>query len=138
MINDFSIQDTIKQKLPVRPDTTSHLSDSLQPKKNISTDSEHHVNTILFQPVVKTQKTDTSTVCSRNSIADVTFYDTTNIIRSINNSYMQDFPFVFTRINRKIMEEKKAELVRHLKAGDKLDSGLFHNDWSLPLIFLTI
>jgi hypothetical protein len=137
MIGIF-IQDTIKHKQPVRQDTIRQLSDSLQTKKNTSIDSSHHIKAVSFQPAEAIQNINSSSICSRNSIADVTFCDTNNIIRSIDNSYLQDFPFVFTRINQKIMEEKKTDLVRHLKGGDELALGLFHNDWSLPLIFFTI
>jgi Domain of unknown function (DUF4271) len=137
MIGIF-IQDTIKNKQPVRQDTIRQLSDYLQTKKSTSIDSSHHIKAVLFQPAENIQNIDTSSLCCRNSIADVTFCDTTNIIRRIDNSYLQDFPFIFTGINQKIMEEKKTDLVRHLKGGDELALGLLHNDWSLPLIFFTI
>lgn len=77
---------------------------------------------------------DTASVCFRNSIAN----DSTNFFPRSDVSQSQNFPFVFTAINRKIQEEVKADLVRHLKAGSELPENQFQNDWMLPIILLTV
>jgi hypothetical protein len=65
-------------------------------------------------------------------------YDSTYIFTRIDDSILQNFPFVFTGTNKKILEETKAELVKHLKRGYELPSVVFHNDWVLPVILLTV
>jgi hypothetical protein len=138
MIKCCIIQDTIKQEIPVRQDTIKQLPDSSLHNNDRSPDSGVHVNKVHIQLVENIRNTDTASVCIRNSIADVTFYDSTNVVTRIDKNHLQDFPFIFTGISRKIAEEKNADIVRHLRNGDELPSGFFHNDWGLPVILLTI
>ena len=138
MIESFIRQDTIKQKIPVRQDSTRQLPDSSLHKNDGQPDSALHPGVVHFHPVVKSLLNDTALFCKRNSIADVTFRDSANLITRIDKNHLQDFPYVFAEINRKIFEEKKADLVRHLKSGDELPPDVFHNDWSLPVILLTV
>jgi Domain of unknown function (DUF4271) len=137
MIKDFIIKDTIKQKLPARQDMIKQLSDSSQHINDLKTDSVLHSKAINFQLISKTENTDTASFCHRNRIADITFYDSTNIITKIDESRIQNFPFVFTAINRKKQEETNADLVKHLKNGNELSSHLFHYDWVLPVIIFS-
>jgi len=132
------LQDTIKPKLPARQDLTKQLSDSSPHNYAVKTDSVLHSKIIHFQPGVKTFDSDTALNCYRNNIADVTFLDSANLVTRIYLNHLQDFPYIFTGINRKIFEEKKAELIKHLRSGDELASDIFHNDWSLPVILLTV
>ncbi len=75
-----------------------------------------------------------TTFCYRNSIA----VDSTNFFSGKEVSQIQGFPFEFTTINRKIQEEVRADLVRHLKTGTELAKDPFQNDWMLPVILLTV
>ncbi len=138
MMEGFVIQDTLKQKVIVRQDTIKQLPDSSAHIIKATGDSPFTNKVVHFQPVEKFKDTDTTSSCRRNSIADVTFNDSTNIVTRIDESLLQNFPFVFTGINRKILEEIKADLIKHLKSGDELPSDLFHNDWVLPVILLTV
>jgi hypothetical protein len=138
MIESFILQDTIKPKMPVRQDLTKQLSDSSPHNYDAKTDSVLPSKAIHFQPVVKTFIADTALNCNRNSIADVTFIDSANLITRIDLNHLQDFPYIFTGINRHIFEEKKVELIKHLRSGDELVSDIFHNDWILPVILLTV
>ena len=124
--------------MSVRKDTIKQLPDSFLNKNHRSFDSAVHINAIQFQSVVNIQNADTASTCIRNSIADVTFYDSVNVVTRIDKNHLQDFPFIFTMINRKITEEKKTEFVKHLRSGDELPSGFFHNDWGLPVILLAV
>jgi hypothetical protein len=81
---------------------------------------------------------DTATSCTRGSIADITFADSANIVTLINPGHLQDFPFIFTGINRIAKEESKAELIQHLKSGETRPSDPLNNDWVLPLILATV
>jgi len=113
MMEGFIIQDTLKQKAIIRQDTIKQLPDSSAHKNEVTRDPPLAAKVVHFQPVEKFQVTDTTSSCRRNSIADVTFNDSTNIVTRIDESLLQNFPFVFTGINRKIREETKADLVKH-------------------------
>jgi hypothetical protein len=96
------------------------------------------INVVYFQPVKETENADTTSTCVRNRIADITFSDSSGIIYQIDGSHLQDFPYLFTEINRKISEEIRADLVKHLRSGNDLPSDPFHNDWILPVILFSV
>ena len=138
IIEDLVMQDTLKPKPIIRKDTLIQLSNSSVLKNRIKTDSSSHAKAVHFQPVVKFLNTDTAPTCRRNCIADITFYDSTNIVTQIDPHLIQNFPFVFIAINRKILEETKTDLVKQLRNGDELPTDLFHYDWVLPVMLLSI
>ena len=126
MVNGLFIQDTIHQKAILRQDISKQLPDSSVTGRPL--------RTFHIQPAIISDNTDTAAVCYRNSIAA----DSTDVFSHINTDQLQKFPFVFTATNRKIQEEFKADLVRHLKNGNELPVDLFQNDWILPVILLTV
>jgi hypothetical protein len=126
MIYSFVIQDTIRQKTIAQQDTIRQFSDFSAPSLPAR---DFH-----FQPVIKLNNPDTTSVCFRNSIAN----DSANYFTRTDENHSQNFPFVFTAINRKIQEEIKADLVKHLKTGNELPVNFFHNDWILPVLLLTV
>jgi magnesium-transporting ATPase (P-type) len=138
MFNGFIIQDTVRQKNISLQDTIKQISDSSVKKIVITGDSIRPVKTLRFNPVIKNDTTDTTSVSYRNSIADVTFHDSANFIIRMDERDLQNFPFVFTGINRKAKEETKTDLVKHLKGGNELPQALFHDDWILPVILFTV
>jgi hypothetical protein len=137
-MNYFIIQDTIRQNKPARQDTTKQLSDSLARNFSIQRDSSQKTKTVSFHPAIKTEPSDTNSLCFRNSIADVTFYDSANIVTLIDERNLQNFPFVFTESVRKTEKETRAELVRHLKNGEELSADRFHYGWGLLLILFSL
>ena len=82
--------------------------------------------------------TDTTSVCIRNSIADVTFYDSNNVFTSIEPINFDRFPFLFAEKNRRIQEETKAALVKHLRPGSEIPFRQLHDDWIILLILVAI
>ncbi len=84
--------------------------------------------------MINIENPDTLSLCFRNSIAN----DSTNFFSRPDAYQSGMFPFVFTAVNKKLQEELKADLVKHLKNGDELPADLFHNDWVLPVIMLTV
>ena len=88
-----------------------------------------------YQPVVFS---DTVISCTRNPIADITFSDSTNIVSWSDPGHLQDFPFIFTAINRIAREEAKEELVHHLKGGERIPRDSYSHDWVLPLVLVTV
>jgi len=138
MLKGFLIQDTLKQKTIVRQDSIKQFSNFSSSKNKVNSDSANPVKAVHSPPVVKMVTTDTTSVCCRNSIADITFYDSTSIITLIDASQIQNFPFVFIENNRKFQEKTKSAVVKHLKSGEDLPSDIFHTDWFLPVIFLSL
>jgi len=96
------------------------------------------INVVYFQPVNKTENADTTLTCIRNRIADVTFSDSSGILFQIDGTHLQDFPYLFTEINRKKSEEIRTDLVKHLRSGNDLPSDPFHNDWVLPVMLFSV
>jgi hypothetical protein len=105
--------------------TGFYMQDTLKQKNII------HQDTLMQLP-------DSSIVCRRNTVADVTFYDTNNVVRQTGIYLTDQFPFVFTSINRQIHEENKASLMKHQKDGAEIPSRVFENDWIVPVIFLSV
>jgi hypothetical protein len=146
-------QDSVKVKInPIR-DSVSHISDSvslssiIQQKDSVSHISDsaslssiiqqkdsvpRRIKISAVRPVIEI--TDTISVSTRNSIADVTFYDSTSIIHSIGPSPLNKFPFLFLENNRHIQEGARAALVKQLRAGDEIPARQFHNDWIILII----
>jgi hypothetical protein len=137
MIKIFIIQDTSQQVNIFRQDSIKPLADSSTNIKKESGDSARLKKAVIEIPVAKAEPADTTSCCFRNSIADITFYDSANFITRIDTSLLHNFPFVITEINRKHYEETKAAVVRHLKRGNEIPTEPFHNDWVLPVILLS-
>ena len=112
---------------------------------SLKSDSSSIVNIIQSKdsvpPGVKTSSaktvpaiTDTISVCTRNSIEDVTFYDSSNLVTRIESVHRDKFPFLFTGKNRQIQEEAKASLVKHLRTGEEIQLRSLHDDWIILII----
>ena len=127
-------QDTIQVKNIQIRDSLSLKSDSASISGTIqSTDSvPHRIKTLVTKPVPEI--TDTISVCSRNSIEDVTFYDPDNLVSRIEPLHRDAFPFLFTAKGRVIEEEAKASLVKHLRSGDEIPFRPLHDDWIILII----
>ena len=129
-------QDTVLYKnaarhdsLQARSDSSSHVL-SFQPKDSV----KHKLITFVRnQPVVYT---DTISVCSRNSIADVTFYDYNNFVFRIGFGTYKEFPYIFTDKVRQQRTRENAILINHLKPGYDLPSHPMHADWMILVIIV--
>jgi len=82
------------------------------------------------------QPDDTTSVCVRNSITDITFYDSNNIVIKKELESSSRFPFLFTEKTRQIQIETRASLIKSLKPGQDLLSQPFHDDWIIGIIFI--
>ena len=81
--------------------------------------------------------TDTVSVCKRNIIDDVTFYDTANLVTRLYPHHTDRFPYLFTLAGRRIREEAKATLVKQLRPGDKLPDMPLNSDWIILVILFS-
>jgi hypothetical protein len=128
-------QDTLKVLKPPVKDTIKPGSDSLHSKVQIaSTDTIKPLRKIIIEKAVA-GTVDTNSVCLRNCISDVTFYDSANIVKQIIPGSPDRFPFVFTEINRSRDVRAKAILVKALKSGEKIPEKPLHYDLVIMIIF---
>jgi len=92
----------------------------------------HIIRRRLPEPVVHI--TDTVSVCRRNSIGDVTFYDSGNLVTKVRPLHLDNFPFLFTEKGKQIVDSRKVALVKHLRAGDQIPDRTVHGDWIILII----
>ena len=79
---------------------------------------------------------DTLSVCSRNAISDVTFYDSTNIVTRIRERELNRFPFVFIERNNSHRQTARLSLEKHLRDGEVLPDDRLRQDWIIIIIVL--
>jgi hypothetical protein len=131
-----SQQDTIPRKITANQDTTLGKTDSgsiivsHQPKDSVRRKA------IIQHPNILPDYSDTTTVCSRNIIADVTFYDSNNIIFKIGSGTVRQFPYILTEKARQLKMEERALLIKHLKPGKELVPHPLHADWMIIIILI--
>jgi hypothetical protein len=85
---------------------------------------------------IPAKNVDTISVWRRNSIEDVTFYDSTSLIYQIEAAHPENFPYIFLEKNSIIAEAKKAALVKHLRQGSVLPLQPLHTDWIILVVLL--
>ena len=130
-------QDTVKVNKVIEKDSIVLKTDSLPVvRKHSSKDSIKHVQT----PAPKSISlvfADTTSVCERNSIADVTFYDSTNFVTTIKPGVGNRYLFLITEENRTKQAEAKAILVKHLKQGKDITLQPHQADWVILIILIS-
>ena len=80
---------------------------------------------------------DTSAVCIRNAVADVTFYDSANLVNRIDKTELTRFPYHFTEKNLKQEAETRASLIKILKNGSEIPVMPFHDDWIVFIVLVS-
>jgi hypothetical protein len=73
-------------------------------------------------------------VCYRNSIADISFFNPNNFVTKIDLNSSIGFPFNFIEKNRQIISEEREFILKHLKQGQEISATPFHNDWIVIII----
>jgi len=147
MIIPFSepVQDTVKGRNIVLNDSLDIISDSIS--VIIESDSVQVVellqqkDSVIQKPPPAPKKTvsvfkDTISVCIRNRIADITFYDTNNVVAQIAKYPLKKFPYSLIEKNKRIKTEAKEILIKHLKTGQDMPYQLFHDDWIIGIIMV--
>ena len=75
-------------------------------------------------------------LCVRNSIADITYYDSINVVTKIEWGSYNKFPFRFIEKNRQIQAEKRTFLLKHLKSGQDLPLQPLHEGWIIGIVLI--
>jgi hypothetical protein len=130
-------QDTLQVKNFVFKDSARTKSDSASFHNSHQLKDTAPKKVSLASKSVLSESTDTTSVCIRNSISDVTFFDSSNVILSIKPGSIQDFPFIFTEKNRQIQLREKAILTEHLKPGMEIPSKTHHEDWVILALLVS-
>lgn len=140
MFTVAEIQDTIRPRINIRIDADRILPDSMF--RQLDKVPEHiRIADSLnkLKPVAKKNEvviSDTTSVCSRNSIADFTFYDSSGLFRDIDNSRPVFYPFSKISKLSESYTEQPAGISGYLRDGNLLPSRVFHHDWLIGVIFL--
>jgi len=120
----------LKDSIGLKSDSASSSIKSLQLNDSVTHKLESATKTARFE------FTDTTSVCRRNSVADITFYDSNNIVEKKGMESSNMFPFLFTQKNRQLQFVAKASLIRQLKAGQNLPVQPLHDDWIIGIILI--
>ena len=129
-------------------DSARHIPDSSIRNVNKSDDSSGVAALIVSDSVPRKQiirfpkeeivlPADTTSVCTRNAISDVTFHDSTSFVLNIDPSYSGRFPFFLTGKN-KIRETESLKIMeKHLKEGEQLPERPYHDDWMIFIVIVS-
>ena len=80
---------------------------------------------------------DSTSLCERNSIADISFYfPGNNLILNGTLDPLNRFPFIFTHKNEVIETGRKEILIKHLKPGTEIPEKNMQGDWIIMIIIL--
>ena len=140
MTAGFHTQDTLKPKLVIRINTDNLISDSVFRKldevpAHIRADSARLKRKTSASPEIII--TDTTSVCSRNSIADVTFYDSLSFIRNLKQLPSNQFPFQLVQKTGPVEKSNEFAVFMNLKDGADIPSRPLQHDWIIGIIFLS-
>lgn len=85
----------------------------------------------IFEP-------DTASVCAKNSIAGVSFYDSTSYLLTIESSHHDRFPLTLIKTTRDRESRTTEILMQNLREGSRLPRQPFNADWLLFVIMTSI
>jgi hypothetical protein len=127
-------QDTVPHKHSDNQDSIHGKSDSVSmnlPMQSADTARHRHV---ILKPNLLPDYSDTTSVCARNNIADITFTDYNNFIHRLGFGSYRTFPFVLIDKANEMKNQEQAILIRHLKPGKELPVNPLHADWMIILL----
>jgi len=140
MINGFQTQDTIKPTVTIRINTDKLIPDSVfrkldeVPAHIRYLDSIRNIKRVTRVPEVTI--TDTTSVCARNSIADVTFYDSTSFVRNLDKLPPEFFPAGYSERSLPVNLEAGTVKTGSLKDGTLIPQKPLDHDWIIAVVFL--
>jgi len=140
MITGFQTQDTTKPQITIRINTDKLIPDSVfrkldeVPAHIRYLDSIQNIKRVTRVQVVTI--TDTTSVCARNSIADVTFYDSLSVVRNLDQLPPGFFPYGFAERPLQSNQEQGTAITGNLKDGSLLPRKPLNHDWIIAVVFL--
>ncbi len=140
MFTVAEIQDTIRPQINIRIDADRLLPDSVFMRLDKVPEHIRIADSLKkLRPAARKAEviiTDTTSVCARNSIADVTFYDPSGLFRNIERSQPVFYPFSEAAKPSETYTEQLAGTSGNLRDGSLLPSRPLHHDWLIGVIFL--
>lgn len=142
MIIGLNPQDTAKLGLVVKINAGRLLPDSVfrkldeRPAYILKADKEAFRRRELT--LTDTLKTDTTSVCSRNSIADITFSDSLNFAKNIKLYNPGTIPFKFSSRSGTEPGEYRPILITDLRDGTVTPRNPFHQDLITVFVILSV
>ena len=120
-------QDTVKTKISTTNQGQQPVAKNLQTADSV----KKHV---FVQQNTRPDTSDTVSVCSRNSIADVTFFDPANVVYEIGKQPVRQFPFIFIDKVKEKEARDKVVLLKHLRSGTDRPAEPLHPDWMVIIL----
>lgn len=134
------IQDTVRPQINIRIDADRLLPDSVFRRLDKVPEHIRIADSLKkIRPAAKKAEviiTDTTSVCTRNSIADFTFYDPSGFFRNIDRSQPVFYPFREAEKPVETHTEYRAGTSGILRDGNPLPLKPLHHDWLIGVIFL--
>jgi hypothetical protein len=130
-------QDTIPRKISNSQDSINGKPDSARVVIYNQTKDSFRQKSITVRPVILPDYSDTTSVCVRNSIADITFHDFNNFVFRLQYAKYKQFPFILIENARNQKKEERTWLMKHLKPGNELPANPLHTDWMIIIILVT-
>jgi hypothetical protein len=129
-------KDTIQTKNVINQDSINPKTDSVLFIKHLSKDSlsRRAVSSNKPAPFISS---DTTSVCKRNIITDITFYDPNNFVIKSYSDFSDCFPYSFIENNKIRQTQLKASFVKHLRSGQQIVTKPFHEDWIIAIIIVS-
>jgi len=93
----------------------------------------YKINTIISKDSVGSKS---DSLCFRNCITDITFYDPNNIVTKIDSNTSAKFPFIFIEKNKQIHCKARKSILKHLRHGQDIPVQPLHNDWIIIIIIV--
>ncbi len=125
----------------LQQDTVSHkVISPVLGGDSLITKNLHAKDSVKHRPIAHQNLTidnsDTTSVCIRNNVADVTFYDLDNFVFVIGKRQYEKFPFNFTDNVRQKEAQDRITLIKNLKNGSDLPPTPLHADWMIVILLV--
>lgn len=142
MITGFTTQDTIKPQFVIRINTDKLIPDSVFRKLDEAPAHIKYIDSLSLSRKISAAFpeitiTDTTSVCSRNRIADVTFSDSLGLARNLQPFPKGQFPFNYAENTGTVSNDHTVTIIPPLKEGESLPEKPLHHDWIIGIIFLS-
>jgi hypothetical protein len=128
------MQDTIRQKILIGNDSLKQLQDTSLHNLQQQAESLKTVPVTRRYTAPAPIISDTTTVCTRNPVADVSFYDSTCFVYRLDPHIADKVAFTIAEVNRDKYLKNKDILFKTLKDGNELPERPYTNDWMVIVI----
>ena len=127
-------QDTVKRSTSTGQVAAHGKSDSTSVLIPVQQKDTSRFRTVFINQNTLPDAGDTTSVCSRNAVADITFFDFNSFVRRLGYGNTDQFPFAFIDRAREAEEEHREFLLKQLKPGNELPRTPLHADWMIIIL----